>query len=135
MLGDNPEKSKNPLKKAMRRRNAKTVQFTAPTYYEPSDHEYSSDEEDEEGEYPEIVDAGGLALQSGEADGNIEESAAVEPLNTRGPQQDMTNDDDVQAEIAPQVDDLEQEPQRDRSRTSEDLSDHPGTQTSGVRKG
>ena len=46
MLGDNPEKSKNPLKKAMRRRNAKTVQFTAPTYYEPSDYEYS-DEEDE----------------------------------------------------------------------------------------
>lgn len=45
MLGDNAEKSKNPLKKAMRRRNAKTVQFTAPTYYEPSDNEYS-DEED-----------------------------------------------------------------------------------------
>ncbi|KAK6384414.1 protein phosphatase regulator [Exophiala oligosperma] len=49
MLGDNTEKSKNPLKKAMRRRNAKTVQFTAPTYYEPSDYEYS-DEEDEEGD-------------------------------------------------------------------------------------
>ena len=45
MLGDNPEKSKNPLKKAMRRRNAKTVQFAPPTYYEPSDAEYS-DEED-----------------------------------------------------------------------------------------
>ena len=44
MLGDNPEKSKNPLKKAMRRRNAKTVQFTAPTYYEPSDYEYSDEE-------------------------------------------------------------------------------------------
>ncbi|KIW21457.1 hypothetical protein PV08_02037 [Exophiala spinifera] len=49
MLGDNTEKSKNPLKKAMRRRNAKTVQFTAPTYYEPSDYDYS-DEEDEEGD-------------------------------------------------------------------------------------
>ncbi|KIW33817.1 hypothetical protein, variant [Cladophialophora immunda] len=49
MLGDNPEKSKNPLKKAMRRRNAKTVQFAPPTYYEPSDYEYS-DEEEEEGE-------------------------------------------------------------------------------------
>ncbi|RMZ91915.1 hypothetical protein DV736_g865, partial [Chaetothyriales sp. CBS 134916] len=45
MLGDNPEKSKNPLKKAMRRRNAKTVQFTAPTYYEPSEYDYSDDEE------------------------------------------------------------------------------------------
>ena len=48
MLGDNPEKSKNPLKKAMRRRNAKTVQFAPPTYYEPSDYEYSDDEEEGE---------------------------------------------------------------------------------------
>ncbi len=46
MLGDNPEKSKNPLKKAMRRRNAKTVQFAAPQYFEPSDFEYSDEEED-----------------------------------------------------------------------------------------
>ena len=48
MLGDNPEKSKNPLKKAMRRRNAKTVQFAAPQYFEPSDFEYSDDEEGQE---------------------------------------------------------------------------------------
>ena len=48
MLGDNTEKSKNPLKKAMRRRNAKTVQFCAPTYVEASDVEYSTDEEDGE---------------------------------------------------------------------------------------
>lgn len=47
MLGDNTEKSKNPLKKAMRRRNAKTVQFTAPTYYEPSEIDFSDDEEGE----------------------------------------------------------------------------------------
>lgn len=46
MLGDSMEKSKNPLKKAMRRRNAKTVQFAAPTYVEASDYEYSSEEED-----------------------------------------------------------------------------------------
>jgi len=45
MLGDTTEKSKNPLKKAMRRRNAKTVTFSAPTYVEPSDYEFSSDEE------------------------------------------------------------------------------------------
>ncbi|EGC47992.1 SH3 domain-containing protein [Histoplasma capsulatum var. duboisii H88] len=48
MLGDNAEKSKNPLKKAMRRRNAKTVTFTSsPVYREPSDVEYSTEEEDE----------------------------------------------------------------------------------------
>ncbi|EEH40987.2 hypothetical protein PAAG_02963 [Paracoccidioides lutzii Pb01] len=49
MLGDNAEKSKNPLKKAMRRRNAKTVTFTSsPIYHEPSDIEYSTEEEEEE---------------------------------------------------------------------------------------
>ncbi|KAI7426077.1 hypothetical protein KC368_g18485, partial [Hortaea werneckii] len=42
MLGDNSEKSRNPLKKAMRRRNAKTVQFAAPTYVEASDYDYST---------------------------------------------------------------------------------------------
>ena len=46
MLGDTAEKTKNPLKKAMRRRNAKTVQFTQPQYFEPSDYDYSSDEDD-----------------------------------------------------------------------------------------
>ncbi|KAL4917561.1 hypothetical protein BDW62DRAFT_82844 [Aspergillus aurantiobrunneus] len=45
MLGDNLEKSKNPLKKAMRRRNAKTVTFTNPTFIEASDVEYSTEEE------------------------------------------------------------------------------------------
>ncbi|KAL4886392.1 hypothetical protein BJY04DRAFT_72996 [Aspergillus karnatakaensis] len=48
MLGDNLEKSKNPLKKAMRRRNAKTVQFAPPTYIEASDVEYSTEEEDDD---------------------------------------------------------------------------------------
>ena len=48
MLGDNPEKSKNPLKKAMRRRNAKTVTFADPTYFPSTEKEYSSEEENEE---------------------------------------------------------------------------------------
>ncbi|KAI5248236.1 hypothetical protein E4T43_01570 [Aureobasidium subglaciale] len=46
MLGDSAENSRNPLKKAMKRRKAKTVQFTAPTFVEASDYDYSSDEED-----------------------------------------------------------------------------------------
>ncbi|RAK72986.1 SH3 domain-containing protein [Aspergillus fijiensis CBS 313.89] len=45
MLGDNSEKSKNPLMRAVRRRTTKNVQFTAPTYIEASDIEYSSDED------------------------------------------------------------------------------------------
>lgn len=52
MLGDNPDKPKNPLKQALRRRNGKTVQFAAPTYFEASDVDYSTEEEEEgEGEY------------------------------------------------------------------------------------
>ena len=50
MLGDNPEKPKNPLKKAMRRRNAKTVNFAPPTYYEPDEKVWSDEEEGDEGD-------------------------------------------------------------------------------------
>ncbi|WEW61709.1 protein phosphatase regulator [Emydomyces testavorans] len=45
MLGDNAEKPKNPLKKAMRRRNAKTVTFASPTYFEASDIDYSTEDD------------------------------------------------------------------------------------------
>ncbi|KAF3902909.1 hypothetical protein AA313_de0209341 [Arthrobotrys entomopaga] len=58
MLGDNQEKSKNILKKAMRRRAAKTVQFAPPTYVEASDIDYSTDEEDMEGGYYSNEDEG-----------------------------------------------------------------------------
>ncbi|PNS19282.1 Tip elongation aberrant protein Tea4 [Sphaceloma murrayae] len=47
MLGDNPERSKNPLKKAIKRRATKTVQFAPPTYVEASDYEYSDEEDDQ----------------------------------------------------------------------------------------
>jgi hypothetical protein len=51
MLSDSVhEKSKNPLKKAIRRRNAKTVTFTNPTYHEPSEYDYTTEEEDEDGD-------------------------------------------------------------------------------------
>ncbi|KAK5083429.1 protein phosphatase regulator [Lithohypha guttulata] len=52
MLGDNPEKSKNPLKKAMRRRNAKTVNFAPPTYFEPEERVWSDEEDDEDEDGP-----------------------------------------------------------------------------------
>ncbi|KAK3708340.1 protein phosphatase regulator [Vermiconidia calcicola] len=48
MLSDNSEKSRNPLKKAMRRRNAKTVQFAAPTYVEASDYDYDTEDDDQQ---------------------------------------------------------------------------------------
>lgn len=42
--------SRNPLKKAIRRRNAKTVTFTDPIFYEACGYDYSSDDQQEEGE-------------------------------------------------------------------------------------
>ena len=88
MLGDNSEKSKNPLKKAMRRRNGKAVAFSAPTYIEASDVEYSSDEEIDEGGF--FIDdeetAATTAAAAGETDDAHEahdEDIVVEPLRPK----------------------------------------------------
>ncbi|KIW85956.1 hypothetical protein Z517_01350 [Fonsecaea pedrosoi CBS 271.37] len=103
MLGDNPEKSKNPLKKAMRRRNAKTVQFAPPTYYEPSDYEYSDEEEDGE-DGP--VDQIGLDSDDGDAEDQQEASAAsVETQESRESSavngiQRVTSNDSLRKETA-----------------------------------
>ncbi|OAP63115.1 hypothetical protein AYL99_02342 [Fonsecaea erecta] len=75
MLGDNPEKSKNPLKKAMRRRNAKTVQFAPPTFYEPSDYEYS--DEEEEGEDGQLDQIGMDTSDDGENPDDQQEGSAT----------------------------------------------------------
>ena len=123
MLGDNPEKSKNPLKKAMRRRNAKTVQFSAPTYYEPSDNDYSSDDEGEDGQFSHLTDAGGLMLKDQDAQASHDEPATVEPLAIRDSQKEINGDDDVRAE--PQAVQSESEPEShlDKTRLSEEISD------------
>lgn len=98
MLGDNPEKSKNPLKKAMRRRNAKTVQFTAPTYVEASDVEYSTEEEEEgDGDFF-AQEEGRAETQPQEQEVDTNEGAVVEPSNSR------ENVLDAQRAIDPRVD-------------------------------
>src|SRR2546423_4695537 len=80
MLGDNPEKPKNPLKKAMRRRNAKTVQFAPPQYFEPSDFDYSDEEEEDQEGQVEQGDNGVQAQDQGPEQGSGTEAAAVAPL-------------------------------------------------------
>jgi hypothetical protein len=83
MLGDQAEKSRNPLKIAIRRRNAKTVAFTAPTYFEASDIDYSTDEDEMDGDY---YGQNGQQEQNGntqEQRGDDDEVATVEPLKTR----------------------------------------------------
>ncbi|XMA15676.1 hypothetical protein WAI453_008467 [Rhynchosporium graminicola] len=83
MLGDQEAKSKNPLKKAIRRRNAKTVTFAAPTYVEASDIDYSTDEEDHEGDY---YGQSVQQEQNGDQQDQVvdeDEIRAIEPLKPR----------------------------------------------------
>lgn len=98
MLGDNTEKSKNPLKKAMRRRNAKAVQFAAPTYYEPSEYDYSDEEEEGEEsqmdqlgvENPDDADQG--EDQQEDSTNSTEAQESREPVAVNGIQRVASND-------------------------------------------
>ncbi|KAI9810521.1 MAG: hypothetical protein M1827_006194 [Pycnora praestabilis] len=121
MLGDNPEKSKNPLKKAMRRRNAKTVTFSAPTYVEASDFDYSSDEEAGDGENNgnevNVVEAHSLQQE------DQDEITAVEPLKVRSQGQDGRIEP-LAAEAVPKEDGkLDGKAPTDTLRTSDEMFD------------
>ena len=123
MLGDTAEKSKNPLKKAMRRRNAKTVQFSAPTYVEASDYDYSSDEENGDDE---TLGNGESHQREDSQDGSEQdqdEILAVEPLKING----------VKKEAKPATVDAEPRGSSDensitgsdKQRTSDEMFDRP----------
>ncbi|KAJ8108514.1 hypothetical protein OPT61_g8120 [Boeremia exigua] len=128
MLGDTAEKTKNPLKKAMRRRNAKTVQFGAPTYVEASDYDYSSDEEGGElfgGPEPKQAQQQQQqeqeqqqqqqAAQKSEADQN--ESLEVKPLKLGGIKKVSSEESRSSSEEAGKDD--------EKSRTSDEIFDRP----------
>lgn len=99
MLGDEEEKkpgnSLNPLKRAMQRRNGKSVQFTAPSYVEPSDIEYSTDEEGEGDESFLGQEQDSTATQNNDQGREIEESAVVEPLKTRGATREVRQNGEI----------------------------------------
>ncbi|KAF2216478.1 hypothetical protein CERZMDRAFT_109359 [Cercospora zeae-maydis SCOH1-5] len=80
MLSDNSEKSRNPLKKAMRRRNAKTVQFAAPTYVEASDYDYSTEDEENliEPAYGAAQEAESAAQEEAESESEAAKKAEIE---------------------------------------------------------
>lgn len=92
-LTDDPGRSKNPLKKAMRRRNAKKVEFSTPTYYEPDPRQWPPEEDE--------VDEDGLPSDDTQAqderNGYEGGSSAVTPLDeTHGDLADrwtMANED------------------------------------------
>lgn len=64
----------------MRRRNTKTVAFTAPTYIEASDVEYSTEDEDDGGGF--YIDDEDIAEPDDIEEGH-DEDIVVEPLRTK----------------------------------------------------
>ncbi|KAM7195002.1 hypothetical protein V8F20_007728 [Naviculisporaceae sp. PSN 640] len=96
MLGDQAEKTRNPLKSAIKRRKAKTVQFAAGEQVDYYDLDYTTDEEDLEAEFfaqQQAQQAQEAAAQQSAAEQEIEdETAKVEPLRPRGQQKEAKND-------------------------------------------
>ncbi|TVY46460.1 Tip elongation aberrant protein [Lachnellula occidentalis] len=94
MLGDQADKPVNPLKKAIKRRNAKTVTFTAPTYVEASDVDYSTDEEDGEDDYYAQNGQQEHDEEKRDLDGDEDEITAIEPLKPRAELREAKADSD-----------------------------------------
>lgn len=89
MLSDGPEKSRNPLTKAIRRRNPKKkVTFSqGNTYVEASDVEYSSEEEDEEADREYLPNEHEHSEnQESEQEPHQDDNTIIEPLKT-GPRE------------------------------------------------
>lgn len=120
MLSDAPEKSRNPLKKAIKRRGGKTVQFAAPTYVEASDVEYSTEEEDEEGEGEYLPnEEERTENQESEQEPRQDNTAAVEPLKTGN--RDVNSSVEPQAQIKPLTNGTDQNSGIQRARTSDEM--------------
>lgn len=123
MLGDTAEKTKNPLKKAMRRRNAKTVQFAAPTYVEASDYDYSSDEGGEEelfgGADPNQAQTQQATVEKTEPE--QDDSLKVQPLKVNGAKKD------VKSKAEPESKESEEptKDEADKQRNSDEIFDRP----------
>ncbi|MCJ1310096.1 hypothetical protein MMC25_003757 [Agyrium rufum] len=137
MLGDSPEKSRNPVKKAMKRRKAKTVQFAPPTYHEAAEIDYSSDEEEPNDALSEFLD-NGIQTQAHPDEEPVAD--VIAPLNTLKREPDHSDDiieqdnEPIQSEPKP----VTEEPpaQVEQPRTSDDVFDQPGDDfASRTRKG
>lgn len=126
MLGDNPDRSINPLKKAMRRRNAKTVQFIGNTYYEASDNDYSSEEEDQD---QDVQQDGGEGASAEDQQGETEERdeiKAVEPPQAKSQGTDTAEDKIEPVEPPSIAKTTGDAPSQEGSTSKEDVSDRQG---------
>lgn len=130
MLGDQDEDKRqnplNPLKKAMRRRNnVKKVEFAGNSYVEPSDVEYSSDEEDEDNVEYGGQEQNGSEEQRQDQARDPDETAAVAPLNTRERTVNGRRPDDVATEPESR-NGVDQSSGPEQVRSSDDTVDHNG---------
>ena len=126
MLGDQDEDKRqnplNPLRKAMRRRNVKKVDFAAAnSYLEPDDTQFSSSSEDEEENEMNGQDRNEPEEQRAEQN-EIEQDATVAPLNTRERTINGKRDDDIKNEPDAR-NGLEQVNGNDQGRTSDETPD------------
>ena len=126
MLGDEEDKRTgnplNPLKKAMKRRNAKTVQFAAPSYVEPSDVEYSSDEAEGNGEYG-AQEQDSTVTQSNDQLNQVDEGVILEPLKARGQARDARQNGDHLAVQSLRSGGIDQITAPDPARTGDEMFD------------
>ncbi|KAL8783899.1 MAG: hypothetical protein Q9213_004317 [Squamulea squamosa] len=135
ILDDQMTKTRNPLKKAMKRRTGKSVQFAAPTYVEASDVDYSTEEEGEEGEGEYLLNEDDRSEQQepdqepGTDDGDI----VVEPLKS-GSRVEPTSES--QAQVKQSATGTDQSNDVDKVRTSDEMFDYTDDGTaSKSRKG
>ncbi|KAF7183137.1 hypothetical protein CNMCM7691_002972 [Aspergillus felis] len=120
MLGDNSEKSKNPLKKAMRRRNAKNVTFTAPTYIEASDIDWSTEDEIDDGDS--LIDGGEIIRDDDDLQDDHNDDIVVEPLRPKS-NRDKVNDESENMEETQQSGSTSPEKQRSSQEMFETASE------------
>ncbi|KAK0674349.1 hypothetical protein QBC41DRAFT_213395 [Cercophora samala] len=94
MLGDQTDKVRNPIRSAIKRKKAKTVQFAPPTFVDYSDIDYSTEEEDVATEYfAQAAQQGQQNQQTSAAAEGEDDSAKVEPLKPRTGQKEVKQDE------------------------------------------
>ncbi|KAL9598839.1 MAG: hypothetical protein Q9219_004258, partial [cf. Caloplaca sp. 3 TL-2023] len=120
------EKSRNPLKKAIKHLNGKTVQFAAPTYVEASDYEYSTEEEEEEEGDGEYLPNEEERSESQETDQepHQDKNMSVEHLKSGPREVDMINELQVQPRASNSGQDLDSG--IERARTSDEIFESMG---------
>lgn len=80
MLCDQPDRYKTPLIKAFRKRSTKTVAFADPTYFEASENDYTTEEDEEDQEYFGHMMQRDQVNDSKEKERDVDENISIEPL-------------------------------------------------------